>query len=97
MPERVESELDVLSELVQKTSQDIRTLLFELRPLGLETQGLLSTLQQYVSRFPATRPAQCGYGGGTTEHPAPAGRDRGRDLHHRAGIGQQRAQARARA
>jgi signal transduction histidine kinase len=51
MPERVESELNVLSELVQKTSQDIRTLLFELRPLGLETQGLLSTLQQYVSRF----------------------------------------------
>jgi signal transduction histidine kinase len=51
MPERVESELEVLSELVQKTSQDIRTLLFELRPLGLETQGLLATLQQYVSRF----------------------------------------------
>ncbi|MDQ2999492.1 MAG: GAF domain-containing sensor histidine kinase, partial [Chloroflexota bacterium] len=51
MPERVESELNVLSELVQKTSQDIRTLLFELRPLGLETQGLLSTLQQYVNRF----------------------------------------------
>lgn len=51
MPERVESELNVLSELVQKTSYDIRTLLFELRPLGLETQGLLSTMQQYVSRF----------------------------------------------
>jgi signal transduction histidine kinase len=51
MPERVESELQVLSDLVQKTSYDIRTLLFELRPLGLETQGLLSTLQQYVSRF----------------------------------------------
>jgi signal transduction histidine kinase len=51
MPERVESELNVLNELVQKTAYDIRTLLFELRPLGLETQGLLSTLQQYVSRF----------------------------------------------
>ena len=51
MPERVESELNVLAELVQKTSQDIRTLLFELRPLGLETQGLLATLHQYVSRF----------------------------------------------
>ena len=51
MPERVESELNVLSELVQKTAYNIRTLLFELRPLGLETQGLLSTLQQYVSRF----------------------------------------------
>lgn len=51
MPERVPQELDVLSELVLKTSFDIRTLLFELRPLGLETQGLLSTFQQYVSRF----------------------------------------------
>lgn len=51
MPERVEHELTVLSELVQKTSYDIRTLLFELRPLGLETQGLLAMLQQYVNRF----------------------------------------------
>lgn len=51
MPERVDSELSVLSDLVQKTSHDIRTLLFELRPLGLETQGLLATLQQYVGRF----------------------------------------------
>jgi signal transduction histidine kinase len=51
MPERVPNELDVLSDLVQKTSYDIRTLLFELRPLGLETQGLLAMLQQYVSRF----------------------------------------------
>ena len=51
MPERVPQELDILSELVQKTSSDIRTLLFELRPLGLETQGLLATLQQYVARF----------------------------------------------
>lgn len=51
MPERVSSELDTLSELVSKTSHDIRTLLFELRPLGLETQGLLITLQQYVSRW----------------------------------------------
>lgn len=51
MPERVSSELDILAELVYKTSHDIRTLLFELRPLGLETQGLLVTLQQYVARW----------------------------------------------
>ncbi len=51
MPERVSSELDTLSELVNKTSHDIRTLLFELRPLGLETQGLLVTLEQYVERW----------------------------------------------
>ncbi len=51
MPERVPDELDTLSELVNKTTHDIRTLLFELRPLGLETQGLLITLQQYVDRW----------------------------------------------
>lgn len=51
MPERVASELDTLAELVAKTTNDIRTLLFELRPLGLETQGLLVTLQQYVARW----------------------------------------------
>lgn len=51
MPERVPGELDILSELVTRTSHNIRTLLFELRPLGLETQGLLSTLQQYVARW----------------------------------------------
>jgi signal transduction histidine kinase len=51
MPERVPDELDTLAELVHKTTHDIRTLLFELRPLGLETQGLLTTLQQYVDRW----------------------------------------------
>jgi signal transduction histidine kinase len=51
MPDRVEQELDVLAELVAKTAYDIRNLLFGLRPLGLETQGLLATLQQYVSRY----------------------------------------------
>jgi signal transduction histidine kinase len=51
MPERVPAELEILSELVTKTSHNIRTLLFELRPLGLETQGLLPTLQQYVARW----------------------------------------------
>ncbi|PDW02539.1 GAF domain-containing sensor histidine kinase [Candidatus Viridilinea mediisalina] len=51
MPERVPDELDTLAELVNKTTHDIRTLLFELRPLGLETQGLLVTLQQYVARW----------------------------------------------
>ncbi len=51
MPERVDSELDILFFFKQKTAYDIRTLLFELRPLGLETQGLLATLEQYVNRF----------------------------------------------
>lgn len=51
MPEKVEEELDHLAALVKKTNSDIRTLLFELRPLGLESQGLVETLRQYVQRF----------------------------------------------
>lgn len=51
MPERVAPELDTLSDLVQRTITDLRTFLFELRPLGLETQGLLVTMQRYVSRW----------------------------------------------
>ncbi len=51
MPDRVAGELDTLAELVSKTTHDLRSLLFELRPLGLETQGLLMTLQQYVERW----------------------------------------------
>jgi signal transduction histidine kinase len=51
MPERVSGELDTLADLVNKTITDIRTFLFELRPLGLETQGLLPTMQQYVVRW----------------------------------------------
>ncbi|KPL81167.1 GAF domain-containing sensor histidine kinase [Herpetosiphon geysericola] len=51
MPERVEDELNSLAALVKKTYQELRTLLFELRPLGLETQGLIATLHEYSSKF----------------------------------------------
>ncbi|MCA0354280.1 MAG: GAF domain-containing sensor histidine kinase [Chloroflexi bacterium] len=51
MPERVEDELNSLAALVKKTYQELRTLLFELRPLGLETQGLIATLHEYASKF----------------------------------------------
>ncbi len=51
MPDRVSPELDTLYDLVQRTVTDLRTFLFELRPLGLETQGLLLTMQRYVERW----------------------------------------------
>ncbi|ABX06411.1 MAG TPA: histidine kinase [Herpetosiphon sp.] len=51
MPERVEDELNSLAALVKKTYQELRTLLFELRPLGLETQGLVATLHEYANKF----------------------------------------------
>ncbi|HEU5011506.1 MAG TPA: GAF domain-containing sensor histidine kinase [Roseiflexaceae bacterium] len=50
-PERVVPELDKLATLAKRTTHEVRTMLFELRPLVLETQGLDVTLQQYFERF----------------------------------------------
>jgi len=50
-PRRVLEELDKLSGLAKRTTYEIRTMLFELRPLVLETQGLKVTLEQYLERF----------------------------------------------
>lgn len=50
-PSRVLPELDKLSALAKRTTHEVRTMLFELRPLVLETQGLDVTLRQYFERF----------------------------------------------
>jgi signal transduction histidine kinase len=50
-PQRVIEELDKLSTLAKRTTYEVRTMLFELRPLVLETQGLKVTLEQYLERF----------------------------------------------
>jgi signal transduction histidine kinase len=50
-PDRVIDELDKLSALAKRTTYEVRTMLFELRPLVLETQGLQVTLEQYLERF----------------------------------------------
>jgi signal transduction histidine kinase len=50
-PARVLPELDKLGQLAKRTTHEVRTMLFELRPLALETQGLDVTLQQYFERF----------------------------------------------
>lgn len=56
-PERVVPELDKLAMLASRANHEVRTLLFELRPLVLETQGLLPTLHQYLERFePGSEP-----------------------------------------
>lgn len=54
-PQRVIEELDKLSALSKRTTYDVRTMLFELRPLVLETQGLRVTLEQYLERFQANK------------------------------------------
>jgi signal transduction histidine kinase len=50
-PARVGPELDKLGAMAKHTTHEVRTMLFELRPLVLETQGLAVTLQQYLERF----------------------------------------------
>lgn len=50
-PQRVVPELDKLAVVAQRANHEVRTLLFELRPLVLETQGLIPTLRQYLERF----------------------------------------------
>ena len=50
-PQRVPPELDKLGALAKRTTHEVRTMLFELRPLALETQGLDTTLRQYLERF----------------------------------------------
>jgi signal transduction histidine kinase len=50
-PARVLPELEKLGALAKRTTHEVRTMLFELRPLALETQGLDVTLRQYFERF----------------------------------------------
>jgi signal transduction histidine kinase len=53
-PQRVVPELDKLTLVAQRANHEVRTLLFELRPLVLETQGLVPTIRQYLERFDQT-------------------------------------------
>ena len=47
-PEAVHNEIEALRNLVHKATRDARNVLFELRPIILETQGLAAALDQYV-------------------------------------------------
>jgi signal transduction histidine kinase len=47
-PEAVHNEIIALRNLVHQATRDARSLLFEMRPVILETQGLLATFEQYV-------------------------------------------------
>jgi signal transduction histidine kinase len=49
-PETVSRELDSLLPLIEKALRQVRTLLFDLRPVILETQGLVPALESYVER-----------------------------------------------
>ncbi len=55
-PEKSLEELQQLEELARKTTKEIRQMLFTLRPLILETQGLIAALQQLKQKVAETDP-----------------------------------------
>jgi signal transduction histidine kinase len=50
-PEAARSELEALRDLTRQATQEARLALFELRPLILETQGLVPALESYVQQL----------------------------------------------
>jgi len=55
-PEDVADELARIEELARQTTKEIRHMLFTLRPLILETQGLQAALAQYIAKRAETDP-----------------------------------------
>jgi signal transduction histidine kinase len=53
-PEAAITELGALRSLVHQATREARVVLFELRPIILETQGLVPTLQSYVAQLNET-------------------------------------------
>jgi len=53
-PEEAGDELQKVEELARKTTKDIRHMLFTLRPLVLETQGLAPALEQFAQKVKET-------------------------------------------
>ena len=50
-PERLNEALDDLQDQLKRASRDLRIVLYELRPLGIVEEGLVSALQQYTTRI----------------------------------------------
>ncbi len=55
-PSRVPEELEKIEELARNTTKEIRQMLFTLRPLVLETQGLMAALETLVQKLHDTEP-----------------------------------------
>ena len=53
-PEAALNELEALRKLVHQAAREARVVLFELRPIILETQGLVPTLESYVEQLDDT-------------------------------------------
>ena len=53
-PEKAAEELAELEDLARRTTKEIRTMLFTLRPVILETQGLVAALRHYAEKIQET-------------------------------------------
>jgi len=53
-PAKVSGEIAKIEELARRTTKEIRHMLFTLRPLVLETQGLTAALQQSIQKVQET-------------------------------------------
>ncbi len=54
-PERMSEELDAMADMSHRASRDLRTVLFELRPVMLDSHGLVATLKEYVQKVRETQ------------------------------------------
>jgi signal transduction histidine kinase len=54
--QQMAEELGRVEELARRTTKEIRHMLFTLRPLILETQGLRAALEQYIAKLAETDP-----------------------------------------
>lgn len=52
-PEMLPQALDDLEDQLQRATQDLRTVLYELRPLGITEEGLVSAIKQYIGKIRA--------------------------------------------
>jgi signal transduction histidine kinase len=52
--DQTEEELERIEDLARRTTKEIRHMLFTLRPLILETQGLRAALEQYINKLAET-------------------------------------------
>lgn len=50
-PKRAKAELERLEDLAHRTVKEIRSMLFALRPIVLETEGLVAALKQYAENL----------------------------------------------
>jgi signal transduction histidine kinase len=50
-PSQADLELSALEQMARRATREIRTVLFKLRPLALESEGLRTALEQYAKRL----------------------------------------------